>query len=199
MPNLGTQLDLNRCPHCGTAAPTLLQHTNFTTNNYRNNFQRFWALYICRSCGGVITASGAGANLPVEEMYPTSETLDESIPTRAKEYLQQAIDSTHAPAGAIMLAASSVDAMLKNKNLTEGSLYSRINTAVEQNLITQEMAEWAHEVRLDANDQRHSDENADLPTEPDVKKAIEFTKALAQFLFVLPSRVERGLASTRTS
>ncbi|MNW06866.1 hypothetical protein D3C71_2033470 [compost metagenome] len=54
------------------------------------------------------------------------------------------------------------------------------------------MAAWAHEVRLDANDQRHDDEDGALPDEADARKSIEFATALAQFLFVLPARVARG-------
>lgn len=85
--------------------------------------------------------------------------------------------------------------MLKAKALTAGSLYSRIDEAAKQNLITDEMAKWAHEVRLDANDQRHSDEQAPLPDREQAEKCVEFATALAQFLFVLPARVRRGLAS----
>jgi hypothetical protein len=54
------------------------------------------------------------------------------------------------------------------------------------------MAAWAHEIRLDANDQRHADEEAPMPDAADAAKAIEFANALAQFLYVLPARVERG-------
>jgi hypothetical protein len=54
------------------------------------------------------------------------------------------------------------------------------------------MAEWAHEIRLDANDQRHSDEGAALPDQSDAQRVIDFTLALAEFLFVLPARVARG-------
>jgi hypothetical protein len=57
------------------------------------------------------------------------------------------------------------------------------------------MALWAHEVRLDANDERHADENADLPTEVDAKRCIDFTKALAEFLFILPDRIAKGRAA----
>ena len=55
------------------------------------------------------------------------------------------------------------------------------------------MAHWAHEVRLDANDQRHADQAADLPTTEDAKRVIDFASAFAEFLFVLPSRVQRGI------
>jgi hypothetical protein len=96
-----------------------------------------------------------------------------------------------------MLAASAVDAMLKAKDLKSGSLYDRINKAAERHLITDEMARWAHDVRLDANDERHADENAELPTLEDAKRAIEFSLALAQFMFVLPERVRRGIQTTK--
>lgn len=91
-----------------------------------------------------------------------------------------------------MLTASAVDAMLKAKEYNDGSLYSRIDQAAKEHLITAEMKAWAHEIRLDANDQRHADEGAPLPNEADARKAVEFAQALAQFLFVLPARVKRG-------
>lgn len=96
-----------------------------------------------------------------------------------------------------MLCASAVDAMLKEKKYIDGSLYSRIEKAAKDHLITEGMATWAHQVRLDANDQRHADENSGLPGEADAKKSIEFAKALGHFLFVLPARVEKGLEDTK--
>jgi hypothetical protein len=89
--------------------------------------------------------------------------------------------------------------MLKAKNLKTGALYDRITEALEQNLITAEMAEWAHDVRLDANDQRHADEEAPLPTSDRAQKCVDFAMALGEFLYVLPARVERGRASAKPS
>jgi len=142
----------------------------------------------------VVTAAAEAINGEVVEIHPTVAGIDESIPHPAKEYLSQAMGSIHAPAGAIMLAASAVDAMLKKKNYKEGSLYARIDQAAKDNLITEDMAKWAHDVRLDANDQRHADEAAVLPSESDARKCVDFALAFAQFLFVLPARVQRGLA-----
>jgi hypothetical protein len=85
--------------------------------------------------------------------------------------------------------------MLKARNYKEGSLFSRIDKAAADHVITEEMAQWAHEVRLDANDQRHADENAVLPNLDDAKRAIDFTKALADFMFVFPDQVSRGRRS----
>src|SRR5207249_7822249 len=93
----------------------------------------------------------------------------------------------------VMLAASAVDAMLKSKGYKDGSLNARINQAVKDHLITEDMGKWAHDVRLDANDQRHVDEESDLPSEADAKRVVEFTKSPALFLFVLPAMVTRGI------
>ena len=94
-----------------------------------------------------------------------------------------------------MLCSSAVDSMLKEKGLKSGSLYARIEKAAEQNLITKEMSLWAHEVRLVANDERHADEAAALPTVEDAKRCINFVKALADFLFNLPATIAKGRAS----
>jgi len=96
-----------------------------------------------------------------------------------------------------MLAASAIDAMLKTKGLKDGSLHARIEKAAGDHLITAEMAQWAHDVRLDANEQRHSDDAAPLPSRDDASRALEFAKALAQFMFVLPARVKRGLDAAK--
>jgi len=125
-------------------------------------------------------------------MWPAPEAVAQELPERAGAYLSQAIASLHAPVGAVVTAASAVDAMLKAKDYREGSLYARIDKAVADHVITREMGAWAHEIRLEANDQRHADEEAPLPTGEDAARVIEFAKALGQFLFVLPARVARG-------
>ena len=94
-----------------------------------------------------------------------------------------------------MLCASAVDAMLKDKGYTTGNLYGRINKAAADHLITEGMKDWAHEVRLNANDQRHADEAAAMPTPADAQRSVEFVQALGQFLFVLPAQVARGRAA----
>jgi hypothetical protein len=94
-----------------------------------------------------------------------------------------------------MLAASAVDSLLKAKGYDSGSLYSRIDKAAADHLITTEMAAWAHDVRLEANGQRHADAELALPTTVDADRVIDFAKALAEFLFVLPAKVAKGLTA----
>lgn len=196
----GNSLPLDRCPHCNVAKPHLNSVGSTTTSDDRGREERHWRMYSCSICGGVTLAvcpvgknqRGFDTHTNITHIWPTPQQVNESIPERARSFLEQAIASVHAPAGAVMLTASSVDAMLKEKGLKDGNLYKRIDAAAAQHLITSEMATWAHEIRLDANDQRHADEGAALPDEADARKVIEFATALAQFLFVLPARVARG-------
>ena len=191
---LQVKLDLERCPHCSIALPHIARvWGTIETHTHSGQNRRFWAAYKCESCGGVIiAASTVRQDGPITEMYPRTFSLNDSIPDKVKAYLSQAIESLHAPAGAVILAASAVDAMLKNKGYKTGSLYSRIDKSTEDHVITNEMAAWAHEVRLDANEQRHADEDVPLPEKIDAERVIDFSLALAEYLFVLPARIKLG-------
>lgn len=193
MPHLHAKLLLERCPHCSVAKPNLSQVWNQTISDHAGGNTRTWATYKCDNCGGVTLAYAHHGNTITSGIYPAPQEVAETIPSPAKDYLYQAINSLHAPAGAVMLAASSVDAMLKSKGYADGSLYDRINKAAQDHVITNDMAKWAHQVRLDANDQRHADQKANLPSEADAKKSIDFTQALGMILFVLPARITIGL------
>jgi len=192
-------LILDRCPHCGVASPNLAYFADRTTKDSEGGNERLWRFYQCSRCGGIVSAWGKIFGDLIGEMFPADVALDDAIPLKARTFLQQAVDSLHAPAGAVMLTASAVDAMLKEKGYKKGNLYPRINKAIEDHLITEEMGQWAHEIRLDANDQRHADENADLPDAANASKCVEFARSLAQFLFVLPAQVQRGLSSAQNT
>lgn len=205
LPVMATQgqiLELPRCPHCQVDKPSLprLSGTVDTSAHDKTN-PRSWVVYRCTRCGGAILTASKGSTpvgATVTEQYPSGRSVADDIPNRARELLVQANESLSAPAGAVVLAASSVDAMLKARGLVEGTLYHRIDRAAAERVITADMAEWAHEVRLDANAQRHVDLDEPLPTDEDAVRALEFAIALAEYLFVLPARVKRGRTKKQT-
>jgi hypothetical protein len=112
----------------------------------------------------------------------------------AQKFYQQALDSRHAPDGALMLAASSIDAMPKDKGYSEGTLFSRIKEAQSDGLFTENMAAWAHEIRLSANEPRHADDSFSGATPEDAEQILAFAKALSEYLYVLPARISRWQA-----
>ncbi len=202
---LSHQLPIDSCPHCNRVNPTVvLLDKFFETKDHSNSNGRWWGVYRCNSCGGVVTACapavndliGDAAALPIMWIYPDVPSVSDLIPEKPREFLRQAQNSLHAPSGAIMLCASAVDAMLKIKGYKEGNLKPRIDKAAEEHLITGEMAKWAHQVRLDANDERHADEEAPIPKQEDAKLTFDFAMAFAQYLFVLPAMVSRGISAS---
>ncbi|CAN7160569.1 DUF4145 domain-containing protein [Paraburkholderia hospita] len=152
--------------------------------------KRIWGLFVCSICGGCVMAAWNESG--VCEIWPDSTGFSEDIPEEPRDFLVQAAETLNSPRASVVTSAGAVDAMLKARALESGTLYKRIDEAVEKGLLTPDMAEWAHDVRLDANDQRHADLKAIPPTIEDAKRCLEFAKALADIMFVLPARVTRG-------
>ena len=178
MPEIKSQvLIIDRCTHCQTSKPDMSQVTCVETRTGK------WYTYQCASCQNIVLVKSWENKVTL--LYPESKSLDESIPDRARGLLKEAIDSLDDPTGAIILTTSAVDAMLQAKDYKEGSLLKRIVQAANDHLITQEMALWAHEVRLDANEQRRTDEDLPLYTKEEAEQVINFAGALAESLFVL--------------
>jgi Domain of unknown function (DUF4145) len=115
-----------------------------------------------------------------------------SFPQSLGAFLDQACQTLHASDAAAVMAGSAVDAMLKGKGYAEGSVYQRIDVAVRDHLLTEDMGRWAHHVRLESNRPRHVAAENPHVTRKEVR-VIEFADALAQFLYVLPTRIKKGL------
>src|SRR5688572_14836037 len=115
MPTLSQNLILPRCPYCGVDSPNLFTIHRAETKEHSGGNLRRWTFYSCGRCGGVVIAAASNFDQEVKEVYPQSPRVDRDLPERAKAYLEQAHMSINAPAGAVMLAASAVDAMLKEK------------------------------------------------------------------------------------
>jgi hypothetical protein len=159
-----------------------------------------WKIYSCFSCGGgVLVSLDPKFSNTTWQIFPSQHEAHEDISEPARRYLQQAMDTLHAPDAAAVMAGSAVDAMLKHLELTEGSLYSRIDKAVEDHTITKAMGDWAHEVRLGSNRPRHADTETPHVSPEEAEQSVQFAEALGYFLFVLTARIERGTAAAKSA
>jgi Domain of unknown function (DUF4145) len=206
-----THFNLPRCPHCNTANPTLQRVTQCNAVPQKTALIPFpgpgyyiqWHIYICASCAGLVAAATTiqqnYGHSPIEGpalwVVPELNALSPDIPPRAASYLAQARETLSSPSASVVMSASAVDAMLKERGYTDGKLYSRIEAAQTGGLLTENMADWAHDIRLDANDERHADCDATGATSADAKRCLEFAETIAELLFVLPARVKRGRAA----
>ena len=203
---LGDHLDgLERCPHCSTATPTLelLWKSYGLVARGTPGPEHRWATYGCTKCGGVTLAKGRDGDTDddpgLAEVFPKSQTVHADIPSMAARFLQQAIDTLQSPDASAVMSGSAVDAMLKVLGLEKGSVYARIDQAVNEGKLTKSMAEWAHQVRLGSNRPRHADSESPHVTIEEAKQSLEFAEALAYFLFVLSAQVARGTAAAKTA
>ena len=195
---------VGRCPHCGIAHPLLrqTQPSNFIVYP-EGRVGRLWGVYLCSACNNLVLAQGVRRTQndteasQVETIYPSVMPVPSEIPEQARRFLEQAQASLSTPDGAAMLAGSAVDAMLKAKGFDDGkkSLYERIEQAAQANVLTSDMAEWAHEVRLGSNRPRHVDRDSPHVSPEEASQSVQFTTTLAQLLFVLPARIAAGKAA----
>jgi Domain of unknown function (DUF4145) len=180
--------------------------------DYSSHLIPGWAAYQCSNCFGLVGASGqfrqaARQNFQAcvlnqaiiaDELVPRFEAVSDRLPIRVRRYLEQAKSSLSSPDGAVMLAGSAVDAMLKEKGYVAGTLYSRITDAPNDHLITTDMAKWAHSVRLDSNRPRHADVDDPHASIEDAKRSIDFATAFAEIIFVLPAMIAEGIIASNT-
>ena len=192
-----------RCPFCNVVDPLLerVWATDTPTERADGEKSTWWAAYKCKTCGSVMSVSAKhlGDWFSIEHAYPEPKQAHGDIPEPARTYLQQAYETLHAPDAAAVMAGSAVDAMLKKHQLTEGSLYTRIDEALKLNILTQGMADWAHEVRLGSNRPRHADSDNPHVSAKEAEQSVEFAEALGNFLFVLTARIERGIEAAKAA
>lgn len=192
---------LPRCPHCDVAGPQIVRIHNperVLPNDGRPSSR--WAAYMCTSCAGWISVKGQPgeqvANPYIVEIFPGLTRAHEDLPEQTRRYLDQAMQTLAAPDASAVMSGSAVDSMLKHLGYDKGSVYERIDLALNDRVITEGMAQWAHSVRLGANRPRHADKEAPHVSRDEARQSMEFAEALGTFLFVLTAKIERGIQAS---
>jgi hypothetical protein len=133
----------------------------------------------------------------IVEIFPGFSRAHADLPEAARRYLDQAMETLGAPDASAVMSGSAVDAMLKALGYEKGSVYERIDKAIEDHKITAGMGEWAHSVRLGSNRPRHADKENPHVSPDEARQSVEFAEALGNFLFVLTARVDRGIKAAQ--
>ncbi len=212
-------LKVDRCPHCNVANPYMSCVFDDIGKPYKNEFgtpnsprysKCLWKVFICSSCDNRILTLQKQIGLLERHMddlfsrifiWPKErDDINSIIPEGAKNYLQQARDTINAPDACVIMCASALDVMLQEKDIPDAdTLNERILAAVEKGLITQDMASWAKQVRLEANNSRHPKKNKPPAKLEEAQQSLEFVETLAEILFVIPDRVTKGIKNTDKS
>ena len=179
-------LAMHRCPHCQIAKPLLREIALVPQSG--NNRVPDWFAYQCTNCGGMILVQAHPGTRTVNRLFPDIREAPSELPDSAHRYLSQAYRTVQdAPDAAAIMASSAVDDMLKQKGYTDQrSLHDRIDAAMDNHLLTDDMAKWAHRIRFVSNNPRHADESNPHVEPNEARRMLEFAEALAQYLYVLP-------------
>lgn len=180
---------MDRCPHCGIASPNMANRCHIEVDGA----QEYYVVVQCQSCKHC-TMMRTTIFGSIQEVWPSAKTYSSDIPERARKKLMEAQGTLGFPSPSILCSCAAIDWMLKAKGYTQGNLFPRIERAASDHVITEDMKAWAHEVRLGANAERHADMDEPEPTREDAERLLKFAEALAEILFELPARVQRGRA-----
>lgn len=197
------------CPHClkENAVMKFAKQMHLAQGAYSLVFQ-------CQSCFKLLIAevrsdlNGGPENAAQNSAYPlvvNSHRNINIISTYPKTYEIAAPAHTPLRAAKFLIEAKEdftrgrfetsamncrkvIDISTKELHLgSEDKLVRRISALRETGLITQEMADWAHIVRIDTNGAIHSDEEFESE---EVDQLLKFTEVFLTYAFTLPALVK---------
>ena len=129
----------------------------------------------------------------VYETWPSSDDfkLSNAVPARIREIFSQAESNyfidLNREAAAVMYRKAIEVALLELK-IRGRTLNDKIAALIAEKRLGQEVADWAHEVRLIGNEAAHQSEP---PSKADVADLRGSTEILLRMLYVIPSLIKR--------
>ena len=199
----GDQMQVWRltCPFCGEKGNFLLEHHNEKrkpNSSKRLNFD----VYRCNNCVGFVqvlwSASESGRMHGLYDFrvlpWPVSGKPEpsENWPDGVRRFWIQAHDSLRNENwdAANVMARSALQFVVREKGAKKGALKDQINDLGAKGVLHPLMQEWAHEVRLLANESAHPDAQAADPVTPDdAKDIVGFLDFLLFYLYDLPEQI----------
>ncbi|MFE1248811.1 DUF4145 domain-containing protein [Streptomyces sp. NPDC058766] len=100
--------------------------------------------------------------------------------------------AANAGRGAVILARAVIEATAKDKEITNGSLYAKIDQLHTSGLIREHIKEAAHEVRLGGNDVAHGDILSGPFSYEETAEILTLMDEVLLEVYQSPARVERA-------
>ena len=194
------------CPHCGTTsvAFTIIQeHLAF-----KESAPVWDTLAVCGKCSRSVLASFLTSGVepttvlrfgPFEDIRdvllspkPLNTESPQYTPKNVARFYSQGMENlvkNWDAAGTMFRKALDVGLKVKFPEDNKGSLYERIGRAAQRHDLTPELAEWAHQIRLDGNDAAHDE----VPfSDEDARRLQVFTELVFRYLFTLPGMMQEA-------
>jgi hypothetical protein len=183
------------CGESGNFKPAFHKEKKKPNSDKRLNFD----VYECCNCAGFVhvlwSASSFGGGLHDFRVLPWpigKPQAPEHWPANIKRYWVQAHDtatSENWDASALM-ARSALQRAVRDHGAKGGSLRAEIDDLASRGDLPVHMKEWAHELRLLANESAHPDDSEGVtPNQKDVTDILSFLDFLLVYLYNLPHEI----------
>ena len=181
------------CTRCGTKGVSFTNKGEFLWDKLisKSRVTGHDIFAICGICKrGVVATFMEGGFM---EMAPSPPEAPGYLPDNIKSFFNQAMNNLPKnwdAAGAMFRKTLDVTLTIKFPDI-KGTLNSRICAAAKQHKLTPELAQWAHQIRLDGNNAAHEEEPL---SQEEAQRLADFTNLVVQYLFTLPGMLERAQA-----
>ena len=201
------------CPHCSAENTTFIMRSAYSldANDVVGIVGNVHRLFLdCPRCHGAVVLHGTtpGNVMPSAftgdvarylsylQMFPRRTPIDvpANVPNEVARVFKQGVDNRRRGNldTAAMAYRKSLDVatrlLCKKHGIeVEGTFYARIEELTAAGKLTQELAAWAHAVRIDGNEGAH---DAEEPTKETVENLHNFTETFLLYAFTLPKMVE---------
>jgi hypothetical protein len=185
------------CPYCG-AYSTFHVSAEYG-NQYWGGFAKILGCDHCHQLVYVVleadqTIGGEKvASEKIKDYYPKRmPKLEDSIPKNvADDYLESIrcfdIEANKASAS---MCRRALQSSVIDKGAKKGRLADQIDELFEKEVITKDIKDWAHEIRLTGNVGAHPDEDGLQSVKPEeANELIDFMEQYLNYVYVLPAKV----------
>lgn len=161
---------------------------------YFDNLKGIWVIAECPSCKNCVLLQGHESNYTfiLSKMFPSPlpSPVDERIPEKIRKDLEEAklCFSVGAINASVGMCRKSLQRTCKEKGATEKELYSQIDEIASKGIISKDLKELAHSVRLIGNDGVHP--NDEEVTKEDAEEILKLAEQLLDIVFVAPIKVK---------
>lgn len=192
------------CPYCHKEVAfswvIINQHGGELTHCFDEHYKTntgVWSLAQCPSCQNCIlvkadylTAQSKWGIMQVSPLPLPSQT-DIRIPDEIKKALNEAklCLSVEAPMASSAMSRRAMQSACLHQGATEEKLEKQIDELYTKGIITAQIKDWAHSVRLVGNDGAHP-KNKEVIKE-DAKDALDLAEQLAHILYVMPAIAQK--------
>ncbi len=201
------------CWRCGVRTHLSSYGTGFYISSASGSIIEVWNAFKCDNCSALSVASGQamGTNShatrspgewlyehPNVEWYPISAIGKDfpDVPQHIAEAASEAYKchSVSAYRAAVQLARSVVEAVAKEKGITQGNIFGKINELFDRKFIREHIKDGAHEVRHFGNDMAHGDFVSPVTIE-EAELVLILMGEILEEVYQSPARVSKAQAA----